>query len=58
MFGGAYCGEMTSSEVSSKGNNSMRGDRDTFSLSGFSDKNDAVGDSRAVTAVSGAGKGS
>ncbi|CAH1424574.1 unnamed protein product [Lactuca virosa] len=47
---------MTSSEVSSKGNNSMRGDRDTFSLSGFSDKNDAVGDSRAVPAVSGAGK--
>ncbi|KAI3737464.1 hypothetical protein L2E82_27468 [Cichorium intybus] len=46
---------MTSSEVSSKGNN-MRGDRDTFSLSSFSDKNDAVGDSRAVPAVSGAGK--
>ncbi|KVH98104.1 Auxin response factor, partial [Cynara cardunculus var. scolymus] len=45
---------MTSSEVSSKGNSSMRGDRDTFSLSGFSDKNDAVGDSRTVPAVSGA----
>ncbi|KAI3684400.1 hypothetical protein L6452_33623 [Arctium lappa] len=49
---------MTSSEVSSKGNNSMsvRGDRETFCLSGFSDKNDAVGDSRSVPAGSGAGK--
>ncbi|KAJ0795023.1 putative transcription factor ARF family [Helianthus annuus] len=42
---------MTSSEV-----NNMRGDRDAFSLSGFSDKNDAVGDSRTVPVAAGAGK--
>lgn len=45
-------GEMASSEV-----NNMRGDRDTFSMSGFSDRNDAVGDSRTVPAATGAGKG-
>ncbi|KAI3773535.1 hypothetical protein L1987_48065 [Smallanthus sonchifolius] len=42
---------MTSSEV-----NNLRGDRDTFSLSGFSEINDAVGDSRTVPAATGAGK--
>ncbi|XP_071686356.1 auxin response factor 2A-like [Rutidosis leptorrhynchoides] len=52
---------MTSSEVSSNNknkitnNNSMRADRDTFSLSNFSDKNDDVSDSDR--AVSGVGKG-
>lgn len=47
---------MTSSEVSSKGNH-MKGDMDTFPLSSFNDKNDVVGDSRAVPVGSGAGKG-
>lgn len=37
---------MTSSEVN------------TFSLAGFSDKNDGVGDSRTAPAASGVGKGS
>ncbi|KAL8232320.1 hypothetical protein R6Q57_002103 [Mikania cordata] len=43
---------MTSSEV-----NNVRGDGDTFSLSGFRDKNDGVGDSSTVPAATGAGKG-
>ncbi|KAK1436752.1 hypothetical protein QVD17_02534 [Tagetes erecta] len=42
---------MASSEV-----NNMRGDRDTFPMSGFSDRNDTVGDSRTVPAATGAGK--
>ncbi|KAK9073597.1 hypothetical protein SSX86_007921 [Deinandra increscens subsp. villosa] len=44
--------EMTYLEV-----NNIRGDMDAFSSSGFSDINDAVGDSTTLSAVSGAVKG-